>query len=160
MMMTTTVSFRFSVFLFALAATRFFAAEGFSVSARTASRPQTYLSSSAADEPPPASPLFSGIPFFGKNSEASRTSTADATSTTPTTTTLTSSKTEMKSYQYDGWNLTYRYRPASPGYENSPPILMIHPVGIGMSSWFWERTMEALDEGPAMLAPNLIGCGM
>ena len=36
---------------------------------------------------------------------------------------------------------------------------MIHPVGIGMSSWFWERTKDAF-QGPALLAPNLIGCGI
>jgi pimeloyl-ACP methyl ester carboxylesterase len=64
----------------------------------------------------------------------------------------------VESYEYDGWNLTYRYRPALAGHERDPPVLLIHPVGIGLASWFWEPLMEAW-EGPALYAPNLIGCG-
>jgi pimeloyl-ACP methyl ester carboxylesterase len=69
------------------------------------------------------------------------------------------SSTEIRKYEYDGWNLTYRYKAASPGYENASPILLIHPVGIGLSSWFWEQFMAEWT-GPAVYAPNLIGCGI
>lgn len=55
--------------------------------------------------------------------------------------------------------MTYRYKPASPGFEDESPLLLIHPVGIGLSSWFWERVMDAWT-GPAIYAPNLIGCGV
>lgn len=64
---------------------------------------------------------------------------------------------QLKSYTYDGYKLTYLYKAASPAYRNAPPLLLIHPVGIGMSSWFWERFME---DGPAMYAVDLIGCGL
>ena len=64
----------------------------------------------------------------------------------------------IKSYEYDGWNLVYRFKPASPGYENSPPLLLVHPVGIGLSSWFWERFLD--DYKGTAFAPNLIGCGI
>lgn len=65
----------------------------------------------------------------------------------------------MENYEYDGWNLTYRYKSASPGYEKASPLLLVHPVGIGLSSWFWEPFLEAWT-GPAVYAPNLIGCGV
>jgi pimeloyl-ACP methyl ester carboxylesterase len=65
----------------------------------------------------------------------------------------------IKSYQHKDWKLTYRYKPASPGFEDESPLLLIHPVGIGLSSWFWERVMDAWT-GPAVYAPNLIGCGV
>lgn len=66
---------------------------------------------------------------------------------------------EIRKYEFEGWNLTYRYKAASRGYENADPILLIHPVGIGLASWFWERFMAEWI-GPAMYAPNLIGCGI
>lgn len=74
-------------------------------------------------------------------------------------TTKASNKIQLKSYNYDGYKLTYLYKPASSAkYRNAPPMLLIHPVGIGMSSWFWERFMD--EEGPAMYAVDLIGCGL
>jgi pimeloyl-ACP methyl ester carboxylesterase len=69
------------------------------------------------------------------------------------------SQVSIESYDHDGWNLTYRYKPASPGYEKASPLLLIHPVGIGLSSWFWEPLLEEWI-GPAVYAPNLIGCGV
>jgi pimeloyl-ACP methyl ester carboxylesterase len=83
---------------------------------------------------------------------AGRVTGIDSPSTTATSITI-------ESYEYDGWNLTYRYKPACAGREIDPPLLLIHPVGIGLSSWFWEPFMEAW-EGPALYAPNLIGCGV
>jgi pimeloyl-ACP methyl ester carboxylesterase len=62
-------------------------------------------------------------------------------------------------YDYDGWKLTYRYKAAEKGFEKDPPVLLIHPVGIGLSSWFWEPFMDAW-RGPAVYAVDLIGCGI
>lgn len=78
----------------------------------------------------------------------------------PTITSTTQQEpSELCKYQYDGWSLTYRYKAASTGYENDTPILLIHPVGIGLASWFWERLLAEWT-GPAVYAPNLIGCGI
>jgi pimeloyl-ACP methyl ester carboxylesterase len=66
----------------------------------------------------------------------------------------------IKYYEYNGWNLTYRYKAASPGYENASPLLLVHPVGIGLCSWFWDRFLQEYKNGPAVYAPNLIGCGV
>jgi pimeloyl-ACP methyl ester carboxylesterase len=62
-------------------------------------------------------------------------------------------------YDYDGWKLTYRYKAAEKGFEKDSPILLIHPVGIGLSSWFWELFMDSW-RGPAVYAVDLIGCGI
>ena len=67
-------------------------------------------------------------------------------------------------YEYEGWNCSYLFMPASPGYEKEPPIVLIHPVGVGISSWFWTRVMKEYCEDknnhPAIYAPDLIGCGL
>jgi pimeloyl-ACP methyl ester carboxylesterase len=92
----------------------------------------------------------------------SSTASLDISWSSPTITSSVAAaadSSQIKNYEYDGWNLTYRYKPASPGYENKSPILLIHPVGIGLSSWFWERFMAEWT-GPAIYAPNLIGCGV
>mmetsp|Transcript_13483 Transcript_13483/g.29286 ORF Transcript_13483/g.29286 Transcript_13483/m.29286 type:complete len:402 (-) Transcript_13483:51-1256(-) len=65
----------------------------------------------------------------------------------------------LDTYEYDNWKLTYRYKPPSPGYEAAEPLVLIHPVGIGTSSWFWTKFMEEWKGGP-VYAPNLIGCGL
>ena len=90
--------------------------------------------------------------------------------TATTTTTLHAKKSDavldstsipitIERYEYDGWNLTYRYRPAAPGHEDDEPLILIHPVGIGCSSWIWTKMMEEWNGG-AVYAPNLIGCGL
>jgi pimeloyl-ACP methyl ester carboxylesterase len=66
----------------------------------------------------------------------------------------------IDTYEHDGWTLSYRYKPASKGFESSSPLLLVHPVGIGLSSWFWEKMFDEWTEGPALYAPDLIGCGV
>ncbi len=42
------------------------------------------------------------------------------------------------------------------------PLLLIHPVGVGLSSRFWERfrrSWQGRDESRPLLAPDLLGCG-
>ncbi len=43
-----------------------------------------------------------------------------------------------------------------------PPLLLIHPVGVGLSSRFWDRFIlrwKEDDPETVLLAPDLIGCG-
>ena len=43
-----------------------------------------------------------------------------------------------------------------------PPLLLIHPVGVGLSSRFWDRFIrhwKKNDPKTVLLAPDLIGCG-
>ncbi len=74
--------------------------------------------------------------------------------------TESASSVSVEKYQHDGYDLTYLYKPAAPGRENDPPLVLIHPVGVGISSWFWSRMMESYDDNPAIYAPDLIGCGI
>jgi len=65
------------------------------------------------------------------------------------------------SYRHKDFELTYLYKEAAPGREGDRPIILIHPVGIGLSSWFWEKLMESYSEdNPPIYAPDLIGCGL
>ena len=44
----------------------------------------------------------------------------------------------------------------------SEPLLLIHPVGVGLSSRFWERfraSWQRHDTTTSLLAPDLLGCG-
>jgi len=95
----------------------------------------------------------------------------------------------VESYEHKTFKkLTYLYKKASPGREGDRPIILIHPVGIGLSSWFWKKVMmmqmqsfttnSEEDEcnndytnrtnnssnnsngNPPIYAPDLIGCGI
>lgn len=59
--------------------------------------------------------------------------------------------------QYDGFKCAYRHKRACAGYEEWAPLLLVHPVGIGLDSWFWHPFLR-LWPGEAF-APDLIGCG-
>ena len=65
---------------------------------------------------------------------------------------------EMRRYSFRGFSCAVRHKPAAPGFEDAPPLLLIHPIGIGLSAWFWDP-MLAQWEGSAVWAPDLIGCG-
>jgi len=87
----------------------------------------------------------------------------------------------IESYEHKTFKkLTYLYKKASPGREGDRPIILIHPVGIGISSWFWKKVMmqsftnsedKCNDDyknssdnnnsgNPPIYAPDLIGCGI
>ena len=50
-----------------------------------------------------------------------------------------SSTLHQEYYEHDGWRLGFRHIRAAPGREAEPPLLLVHPVGIGLDSWFWDR---------------------
>lgn len=66
----------------------------------------------------------------------------------------------VENYQHKSFKLTYLHKRAAPGREKDRPIILIHPVGIGLSSWFWTRLMESYTDNPPIYAPDLIGCGL
>ena len=51
----------------------------------------------------------------------------------------------IRKYKHKRWNLAYLYKPPSPGNESKPPVVLIHPVGVGLSSWFWVKIMKEYD---------------
>ena len=61
-------------------------------------------------------------------------------------------------YAHDGCRLSCVHKPASSAAGASlPPLVCVHPVGIGIGAWFWRRLLGEW-EGEAW-APDLIGCG-
>jgi len=66
------------------------------------------------------------------------------------------SSLQTKTFEHQGWKCAYRYKEAKSASE-LPPLVLVHPVGIGLSSWFWEPLMQQW-EGEAY-ALDLIGCG-
>ena len=108
---------------------------------------------------PSCSFLHSGIsaPSFGcSNFESRQRRHVDVQHNLP----LAAASTSLETYHHKDFKLTYLYKPPAPGRENDDPIVMIHPVGVGLSSWFWARVMESYKDNPPMYAPDLIGCGM
>jgi pimeloyl-ACP methyl ester carboxylesterase len=89
---------------------------------------------------------------------------------------IAKTKTILQPYEYDGWKLTYRTiaaddknEPENKDARDTKKVLLIHPVGIGLASWFWEPLLEALGETSGSektkrniraYAPNLVGCGI
>jgi len=66
---------------------------------------------------------------------------------------------EPIAYQHEGYTLTYRHKPAEPGQSYFyPTLLLIHGIGVGQSSWFWEKIFEIYPG--EIIAPDLIGCGL
>lgn len=66
---------------------------------------------------------------------------------------------DCRLYTHDGWTCAYRYK-AAQSYEDQQrytPLLLIHPVGIGLSSWFWTNLMQHYRG--EVYAVDLIGCG-
>lgn len=61
-------------------------------------------------------------------------------------------------FSYNGFQCAYRHKPAAAGFEEAPPLLLIHPVGIGLASWFWDKFADEY-EGGEVFVPDLIGCG-
>lgn len=75
-------------------------------------------------------------------------------------TSLCGSRISVESYEHKDLKLTYLYKKAAHGRENDKPIVLVHPVGVGLSSWFWVKLMEAFEDNPPIYAPDLIGCGL
>ena len=52
--------------------------------------------------------------------------------------------------------------PRTSSLSESAPLLLIHPIGVGLSSRFWDRFIRCWrlhDPAAALLAPDLLGCG-
>lgn len=71
-----------------------------------------------------------------------------------------SQEVSVETYQHKNRKLTYLYKEAAPGREHDAPIILVHPVGIGLSSWFYEKLMKDFDDNPPIYAPDFIGCGL
>jgi len=127
----------------------------FQLTSRSSSRPKTTLSVSTTSLLPEE--IYNPTQQQQQEEEKDGTGIIPAAMTTHPT---IDSNIELLSYEHDGYTLKYRYKPAAVGRENEPPLLLVHPVGIGMSSWFWDAFLDEWEVGGAVYAPDLIGCGI
>jgi len=65
-------------------------------------------------------------------------------------------------YFWKIYRCAYEYYAApNPGAEH-PPLLLIHPLGVGLAGWFWHRfchRLTAQSGAYAIYNPDLLGCG-
>ena len=64
-------------------------------------------------------------------------------------------------YDWQGYCCAYELWPAAPD-QQPPPILLIHPIGVGLSRRFWDRWIAAwrtAGQTQAIYSPDLLGCG-
>lgn len=71
-------------------------------------------------------------------------------------------------YQWRGYRCAYEVWPAEqgdqaqPAYPAHPALLLLHPIGVGLSRRFWDRFIQAWRaEHPqsTIYNPDLLGCG-
>jgi len=66
-------------------------------------------------------------------------------------------------YTWKNYRCAYEvYTPAHPTVDNATPLLLIHPIGVGLSRRFWQRFCnEWLKSGHCnpIYNPDLLGCG-
>jgi pimeloyl-ACP methyl ester carboxylesterase len=63
-----------------------------------------------------------------------------------------------EAYTWNQYRCTYEYLDG----QNDPPLLLIHPLGVGLSRWFWDRfCQEFRRQGfrNPIYNPDLLGCG-
>jgi pimeloyl-ACP methyl ester carboxylesterase len=65
-------------------------------------------------------------------------------------------------YNWKGYRCTYEYYPQKEGDITNIPLLLIHPVGVGLSKEFWHRFYSLWQENNLsnpIYNPDLLGCG-
>jgi len=76
---------------------------------------------------------------------------------------LTKTTPPTQFYTWRNYRCAYEvHTPAHPTIDHSTPLLLIHPIGVGLSRHFWERFCdEWLQAGRSnpIYNPDLLGCG-
>ena len=66
-------------------------------------------------------------------------------------------------YQWKNYRCAYDvYHPTTATDDNSIPLLLIHPIGVGLSRVFWQRFCESwckTGNSNPIYNPDLLGCG-
>lgn len=64
-------------------------------------------------------------------------------------------------YEWRGYRCAYE-RWTAPQADNSTPLLLLHPIGVGLSRRFWDRFCQAWfksGQSNPIYNPDLLGCG-
>ncbi|MGK7873971.1 MAG: alpha/beta fold hydrolase [Xenococcaceae cyanobacterium] len=65
-------------------------------------------------------------------------------------------------YTWKNFRCAYEVHTPKESSEDSPALLLIHPIGVGLSNFFWHRFCEAWFKGGQrhrIYNPDLLGCG-
>ena len=65
-------------------------------------------------------------------------------------------------YTWKGYRCAYELYPQKQGDTTSIPLLLIHPIGVGLSKFFWHRFCSLWQEENfpnPIYNPDLLGCG-
>ena len=65
-------------------------------------------------------------------------------------------------YQWKEYRCAYEAYLPTTGASGKPALLLIHPIGVGLSRLFWRRfcgTWRQLESDRAIYNPDLLGCG-
>ncbi|MGD1716774.1 alpha/beta fold hydrolase [Dapis sp. BLCC M172] len=65
-------------------------------------------------------------------------------------------------YTWKGYPCAYELYPQKPSDTTSIPLLLIHPIGVGLSKFFWHRFCSLWQEENfpnPIYNPDLLGCG-
>lgn len=68
----------------------------------------------------------------------------------------------MKLYKWQRYVCAYDKFTPPEGEPSGSPLLLIHPIGVGLSRWFWERFITAwyaAGQRNVIYNPDLLGCG-
>lgn len=60
--------------------------------------------------------------------------------------------------EFQGFRFAVRHRAAAAGFEDEAPLLLVHPIGVGLASWFYAPFLDSW-RGAEVFAPDFIGCG-
>lgn len=74
---------------------------------------------------------------------------------------LTPQTSATEFYQWNGYRCAYEVQHGG-GDASKPAMLLIHPIGVGLSRQFWQPFCQAwLVDGPSCILynPDLLGCG-
>jgi pimeloyl-ACP methyl ester carboxylesterase len=73
------------------------------------------------------------------------------------------SPTRTQHYQWQGYRCAYEVQTRSVGGDAEQiPLLLIHPIGVGLSRRFWDRFCSAwfeMGQSNSLYLPDLLGCG-
>jgi len=64
-------------------------------------------------------------------------------------------------YTWNGYRCAYSYQPAAAS-EVALPVLLVHPIGVGLSRRFWDRFCDEWQQMAGefpLYNPDLLGCG-
>jgi pimeloyl-ACP methyl ester carboxylesterase len=68
----------------------------------------------------------------------------------------------MQTFSYQGFQCAYDVYSAGETTQPQPPLLLIHPIGVGLSGQFWTpfaQRWQAQSHGHTLYIPDLLGCG-